>query len=134
MLLVIQMLDDHCLSLFSLAVRLFIFMTFFVCTCLLTIFTATILFCFCFFFFFSFSSFFSFFFPFFFFFQAEDGIRDIGVTGVQTCALPICRQITRLHEKLCHFGPETMRRTLKSTIGKISKMQEIGRASCRERV
>ena len=25
----------------------------------------------------------------FFFFQAEDGIRDIGVTGVQTCALPI---------------------------------------------
>src|SRR3712207_7977935 len=29
------------------------------------------------------------FFYFFFFFQAEDGIRDIGVTGVQTCALPI---------------------------------------------
>src|SRR5438445_11132718 len=29
--------------------------------------------------------------PFFFFFQAEDGIRDIGVTGVQTCALPISR-------------------------------------------
>src|SRR3712207_7246370 len=28
----------------------------------------------------------------FFFFQAEDGIRDIGVTGVQTCALPICRR------------------------------------------
>src|SRR3712207_697380 len=28
-------------------------------------------------------------FNFFFFFQAEDGIRDIGVTGVQTCALPI---------------------------------------------
>src|SRR5215217_9390184 len=28
---------------------------------------------------------------FFFFFQAEDGIRDIGVTGVQTCALPISR-------------------------------------------
>src|SRR5258707_12575859 len=27
----------------------------------------------------------------FFFFQAEDGIRDIGVTGVQTCALPIYR-------------------------------------------
>src|SRR3712207_9366013 len=25
-----------------------------------------------------------------FFFQAEDGIRDISVTGVQTCALPIC--------------------------------------------
>src|SRR5215203_4762259 len=29
---------------------------------------------------------------FFFFFQAEDGIRDIGVTGVQTCALPIYSQ------------------------------------------
>src|SRR5437764_8316679 len=27
--------------------------------------------------------------PFFFFFQAEDGIRDTSVTGVQTCALPI---------------------------------------------
>ena len=26
---------------------------------------------------------------FFFFFQAEDGIRDTSVTGVQTCALPI---------------------------------------------
>src|SRR5438874_482269 len=29
------------------------------------------------------------FFFFFFFFQAEDGIRDLYVTGVQTCALPI---------------------------------------------
>src|SRR2546430_7009369 len=28
-------------------------------------------------------------FSFFFFFQAEDGIRDLTVTGVQTCALPI---------------------------------------------
>src|SRR5207302_5891704 len=28
----------------------------------------------------------------FFFFQAEDGIRDFHVTGVQTCALPICRK------------------------------------------
>src|SRR5438093_3405724 len=31
-----------------------------------------------------------FFYFFFFFFQAEDGIRDWSVTGVQTCALPIC--------------------------------------------
>src|SRR5207249_6228224 len=30
---------------------------------------------------------------FFFFFQAEDGIRDRNVTGVQTCALPILRLI-----------------------------------------
>src|SRR3712207_6434469 len=29
-----------------------------------------------------------------FFFQAEDGIRDIGVTGVQTCALPISEKAT----------------------------------------
>src|SRR3712207_7272306 len=32
----------------------------------------------------------------FFFFQAEDGIRDIGVTGVQTCALPISRALRPL--------------------------------------
>src|SRR5258707_5240697 len=34
-----------------------------------------------------------------FFFQAEDGIRDIGVTGVQTCALPI------LLDALAAFAP-----------------------------
>src|SRR2546422_4305234 len=31
----------------------------------------------------------------FFFFQAEDGIRDVAVTGVQTCALPICAAPSR---------------------------------------
>src|SRR2546430_5876447 len=31
----------------------------------------------------------------FFFFQAEDGIRDLTVTGVQTCALPICSELLR---------------------------------------
>src|SRR6266567_6445564 len=30
----------------------------------------------------------------FFFFQAEDGIRDLTVTGVQTCALPISEAVT----------------------------------------
>src|SRR5258707_1265465 len=35
------------------------------------------------------------------FFQAEDGIRDIGVTGVQTCALPICGGGTGLGNA-CH--------------------------------
>src|SRR3712207_7908387 len=35
------------------------------------------------------SCFYFYYFVCFFFFQAEDGIRDIGVTGVQTCALPI---------------------------------------------
>src|SRR5437868_10371840 len=33
---------------------------------------------------------------FFFFFQAEDGIRDRNVTGVQTCALPISSSSARL--------------------------------------
>ena len=33
----------------------------------------------------------------FFFFQAEDGIRDIGVTGVQTCALPILQPFEYPH-------------------------------------
>src|SRR5260370_26213794 len=31
----------------------------------------------------------------FFFFQGEDGIRDSSVTGVQTCALPIYREVLR---------------------------------------
>src|SRR5437762_9906162 len=35
----------------------------------------------------------------FFFFQAEDGIRDTSVTGVQTCALPICQKFS-LYEDL----------------------------------
>src|SRR3712207_6947768 len=36
---------------------------------------------------------------FFFFFQAEDGIRDIGVTGVQTCALPISQMISTFQQR-----------------------------------
>src|SRR2546430_5350676 len=39
---------------------------------------------------------------FFFFFQAEDGIRDLTVTGVQTCALPIF--ISRLQGVAGFFG------------------------------
>src|SRR5690348_8442725 len=50
--------------------------------------TTLIYFSFFFFFFFFFYNFYFFMF-FFFFFQAEDGIRDGRVTGVQTCALPI---------------------------------------------
>src|SRR5689334_24575116 len=45
-----------------------------------------------------------------FFFQAEDGIRDGTVTGVQTCALPICRDDGRKIEM-----PERIRRTRKLT-------------------
>src|SRR5258708_10211022 len=36
----------------------------------------------------------------FFFFQAEDGIRDDLVTGVQTCALPICSNGTQVNATL----------------------------------
>src|SRR5690349_24150648 len=45
---------------------------------------------------------------FFFFFQAEDGIRDLYVTGVQTCALPILwlsfdlQHLQQLRSKLSH--------------------------------
>src|SRR5256885_7098285 len=40
-----------------------------------------------------------------FFFQAEDGIRDYKVTGVQTCALPICADLWHRHH-----GPEPAHR------------------------
>src|SRR2546429_338262 len=36
---------------------------------------------------------------FFFFFQAEDGIRDVAVTGVQTCALPILLYVAEDREQ-----------------------------------
>src|SRR5262249_59057465 len=86
----------------------------------------------------------------FFFFQAEDGIRDWSVTGVQTCALPISHKtvihmmlspvqpVGALAQGLSSAGSATLggtarfagllRRTLRSSAG------EIGRASCRERV
>src|SRR3989440_6489502 len=35
----------------------------------------------------------------FFFFQAEDGIRDLIVTGVQTCALPIYRPFHAIRDR-----------------------------------
>src|SRR2546429_1765368 len=52
----------------------------------------------------------------FFFFQAEDGIRDVAVTGVQTCALPICPWIVsrtilgRQHRRGISLFPEKHRR------------------------
>src|SRR5688572_32605375 len=61
------------------------------CVCLLYFYFS---FCFLFFFFFVFFFYTIFFFFFFFFFQAEDGIRDLTVTGVQTCALPIYGIVT----------------------------------------
>src|SRR5256885_6082909 len=46
---------------------------------------------------------------FFFFFQAEDGIRDYKVTGVQTCALPICDEVRQSFE--AEFRPIFMTST-----------------------
>src|SRR5262249_61982556 len=61
---------------------------------------------------------------FFFFFQAEDGIRDWSVTGVQTCALPISllRRAYRRPVEDAHL----------EKAGRFFR-QEIGRASCRGR-
>src|SRR5205823_9307443 len=39
----------------------------------------------------------------FFFFQAEDGIRDKLVTGVQTCALPICKNLPHMRQIFAPF-------------------------------
>src|SRR5690606_39503717 len=56
---------------------------------------------------------------FFFFFQAEDGIRDFHVTGVQTCALPILRQtyrpiilIVHTDDVECFFGLALQRNSI----------------------
>src|SRR2546430_9014380 len=88
---------------------------------------------------------------FFFFFQAEDGIRDLTVTGVQTCALPICARLTstigyeRRHNKFLQFddvekftdyalatAPPVP--TYYPRMKKVNAEGQIGRASCRERV
>src|SRR5256885_10932271 len=88
-----------------------------------------------------------------FFFQAEDGIRDYKVTGVQTCALPILPWLERIQEAkhYSNFGPlvreleadfsirfglpvEQVTTVANATQGLELVLQEIGRASCRERV
>src|SRR5699024_12519430 len=61
-----------------------------------------------------------------FFFQAEDGIRDRNVTGVQTCALPISPSIPAT--KSPPRAPRSWHRP------PARPWSEIGRASCRERV
>src|SRR2546429_5336724 len=88
----------------------------------------------------------------FFFFQAEDGIRDVAVTGVQTCALPISRareDVDRRRPLLATgaVGKEEFdhAQSLARTAGNAASAAEaavraakaqlkIGRASCRERV
>src|SRR2546430_4448697 len=88
-----------------------------------------------------------------FFFQAEDGIRDLTVTGVQTCALPIlpgegktfvalnlALAIARQHERRALLIDADLRASrLHVRLGApsapgLSDYLEIGRASCRERV
>src|SRR5260221_7698930 len=88
----------------------------------------------------------------FFFFQAEDGIRDHCVTGVQTCALPISSwKISRRTvdpSEICGLMRKVIPTSLRSivwkgftapvvgaaTVAVVVKLPEIGRASCRERV
>src|SRR5262249_57820892 len=69
----------------------------------------------------------------FFFFQAEDGIRDWSVTGVQTCALPISRRLRQGRRRL----PSGWRMRGDNRLHKRSRLpltpRQIGRASCRER-
>src|SRR3989449_8165672 len=88
---------------------------------------------------------------FFFFFQAEDGIRDVAVTGVQTCALPISvpagRRLRRAARDRVPVGGRragrlagaAARRRLPAGARRVAGAREpagaeIGRASCRERV
>src|SRR5438105_10750494 len=88
------------------------------------------------------------FFFFFFFFQAEDGIRDPLVTGVQTCALPILGAGIRVesHNTAVVEGPSQLsgarvqasdlRASACLVLAGLAARGEtkIGRASCRERV
>src|SRR5437763_17099751 len=70
---------------------------------------------------------------FFFFFQAEDGIRDTSVTGVQTCALPILT-IAAFELKAAPEGAAFFLRMEPEELFRAWKIgPEIGRASCRER-
>src|SRR2546429_414315 len=70
-----------------------------------------------------------------FFFQAEDGIRDVAVTGVQTCALPISSPAPRSTTAVVDLGAgevlhaHRIHQQLHAQV-----LDEIGRASCRERV
>src|SRR5947208_2472514 len=90
-----------------------------------------------------------------FFFQAEDGIRDDLVTGVQTCALPISCDGAPLYQFgamrifyrsenfdaskrgdfRCPIFPAVgAKKNLLLSVLLLLGMAEIGRASCRERV
>src|SRR5215217_2370930 len=66
---------------------------------------------------------------FFFFFQAEDGIRDIGVTGVQTCALPISDEaMTELVQAYTkEAGVRNLERELANVMRKVARAVAEGR-------
>src|SRR5437763_9834565 len=59
-------------------------------------------------------------FCFFFFFQAEDGIRDTSVTGVQTCALPISGMLSPFRGR----NPSTSARIESMPVSRPSKYGE----------
>src|SRR5256885_475423 len=71
-----------------------------------------------------------------FFFQAEDGIRDYKVTGVQTCALPIsAANLDRSHQRGIASDKCILADTRSMFLDAVEvTSDEIGRASCRERV
>ena len=67
----------------------------------------------------------------YFFFQAEDGIRDTSVTGVQTCALPIFFLSLSLSFSLSlSYAFDVFDFRMDFSLF----LSQIGRASCRERV
>src|SRR5688500_19908122 len=69
----------------------------------------------------------------FFFFQAEDGIRDYKVTGVQTCALPILH-VAGVGEFVAQVDGGGILEEFSEAGAGVGETPEIGRASCRERV
>src|SRR6266545_326169 len=69
-----------------------------------------------------------------FFFQAEDGIRDKLVTGVQTCALPIWRRCgAPARIRAASAAPGAPPRSRRATRSAVCAAREIGRAAGRER-
>src|SRR3989449_11739273 len=66
----------------------------------------------------------------FFFLKAEDGIRDVAVTGVQTCALPIFseRYLTLLHESGAQALPHSGRTLLDHLVGTYRILRDWGNA------
>src|SRR5690606_40614919 len=62
---------------------------------------------------------------FFFFFQAEDGIRDFHVTGVQTCALPISDDNADLRATARELGREYVIKVKGTVIERSSKNLKI---------